>query len=269
MSTEGAHSKLLPPYGRRSGSCCEGFILICTCARAHRLEFNMNYTNKNISIGEVVTAIPAAARIFKDFGIDYCCGGHRFLADVIQDQNINQAEIYEQLKQAAENRQQEYEGFKNRFDEMSPAVLSAYIEDTHHVYLRRALPETADLLDTIVRVHGKNHRELYEIYRLFGRLKTDLEQHLLKEENLLFPILDKALNNREEAAALTEEIITEHEAAGEILRELRKVSQDYRVPEDGCNTYRKAYSLLEELEQDLHQHIHLENNILLKEYSMR
>lgn len=229
----------------------------------------MNYMDKNISIGEVVTSIPNAAEIFKEFGIDYCCGGHRQLADVMQNQGINESAVYERLGQALAKRQEEYSGLNNQFDEMSKAVLSTYIEDTHHDYLRKALPEAADLLNTIVRVHGKNHRELYDISRLFGKLKSDLEQHLLKEETLLFPALDETEENYDEIISITEEIINEHEAAGEILRELRNTSGNYKLPEDACNTFQKAYTLLEELEQDLHQHIHLENNILLKEYSRR
>ena len=224
--------------------------------------------DKNISVGEVVAAIPKASHIFKTFGIDYCCGGHRLLADVIQSQGVNEAEIYEQLKQALKERQQEYKGQEKHFDEMSPAVLSAYIEDTHHSYLRKALPQVAELLNTVVRAHGKNHRELYEMYQLFGRLKMDLEQHLLKEETLLFPILNPREETRDEIIELTGEIIAEHEAVGEILRELRKVSNNYDIPEGVCDTFRRTYAFLEELEQDLHQHIHLENNILLKEYAV-
>ncbi len=96
-----------------------------------------------------------------------------------------------------------------------------------------------------------------------------MEQHLLKEETLLFPVLEQVKENYEEVLSLTDEIISEHEAAGEILRKLREVSGNYKLPEDACATYRKSYSMLEELEQDLHQHIHLENNILLKSYSVR
>lgn len=229
----------------------------------------MDYLDKNISVGDVVAAIPMAAGIFKEYGIDYCCGGHKSLAHVIETQGIDQKELAERLRAAAAERKQQYANREEAFDKMSPPALSAYIEDTHHSYLRKSLPEAAELLNTLLRVHGKNHRELFEMYQLFGRLKTDLEQHLLKEETLLFPILDKASHNRSEVVALTDEIITEHETAGEILRELRKISDNYSLPSDACNTYRKTYALLEELEEDLHQHIHLENNILLKEYSTR
>lgn len=226
-------------------------------------------TNTKATIGEVVVAIPQAAQIFGEFGIDYCCGGHRLLADIIREQGVNEIALYARLDQAQEERKKGYENQEKNFNEMSPTVLSAYIEDTHHSYLRHALPEAAELLSTILRVHGKNHRELFVVYRLFGQLKSDLEQHLLKEETILFPDLDQVDKHLEEIIELTAEIIAEHEGAGEILRELRLVTSDYKVPEGTCNTYLKTYSLLEEIEQDLHQHIHLENNILLQKYAQR
>jgi regulator of cell morphogenesis and NO signaling len=152
---------------------------------------------------------------------------------------------------------------------MSAPILSSYIEDKHHSYLRQVLPAAAELLETILRVHGKNHRELFEVYRLFGSLKTDLEQHLLKEETMLFPALSQEDSTREDIIGLTTEIINEHVAAGDTLSELRTVTKEYAIPEDACRTYQMAYQILEEIEDDLHQHIHLENNILLKEYDIR
>jgi regulator of cell morphogenesis and NO signaling len=152
---------------------------------------------------------------------------------------------------------------------MSPSVLSDYIEDTHHSYLREVMPQISDLLGTVIRVHGKNHPELFEVYRLYGALKTDLEQHLLKEETMLFPAFTASDENRGEVEKLATVIIKEHEAAGAILNELRNVTGNYRLPEDACGTFHRVYDLLQELEKDLHQHIHLENNILLKKYDDR
>lgn len=227
----------------------------------------MNYKEKNQTIGGVVVEIPEAAGIFKEFGIDFCCGGHRLLSEVIKEQGIEENKLYERLTNAFETRQKGYQSLGNDFRKMSPAVLSVYIEDTHHGYLRNVLPEAMDVLTTILRVHGSNHRELYTVYRLFGQLKTDLEQHLLKEETLLFPELNSEKEDITELKLLTNEIIKEHEAAGELLRELRQITGDYKLPADGCETYGKAYAMLEEIEADLHQHIHLENNVLLKEYA--
>lgn len=236
----------------------------------------MNYRDINISIGDVAAALPKASLIFKEYGIDFCCGGHRPLAAVMKEQSLPLEEVYGRLDQLVTEHENNTETTALSFDQMSSPVLSAYIEDTHHSYLRKALPEAAELLNTVLRVHGSKHRELFEMYQLFGRLKTDLEQHLLKEENLLFPLLEnsaaacscsKDTDSTSEARSLTDEIISEHEAAGEILRKLRSISKDYTLPDGACATYQKTYSLLEALEQDLHQHIHLENNILLKDYA--
>lgn len=227
----------------------------------------MRYQDKNATIGEVVVELPKATEIFKNYGIDFCCGGHRNLRSVAEEQGIDQEKLFKDLDIAYEERKESYGSQKDNFESMSPVVLSTYIEDTHHGYLRKALPETAELLATILRVHGKNHPELFEAYKLFGQLKTDLEQHLLKEETMLFPDFEDASANEKAIAELTKTIISEHEAAGDLLVKLREATEDYTLPEDACGTFARTYEMLEEIESDLHQHIHLENNILLKEYA--
>lgn len=227
----------------------------------------MNLKDKNLTIGEVVALLPASAKILSKYGIDFCCGGNRKLSAVIKEQGINWDDIYKELDVADRERSNGYKAVD--FTDMNPLVLADYINDTHHSYLRKALPELTDILATIVRVHGINHPELYEVYKLFGRLRTELEQHLLKEETMLFPAFEAENEKQEDIRKLTAEIISEHEGAGEILISLRSITKDYRLPEDACATFGRAYMLLEELEQDLHQHIHLENNILLKNYDER
>ncbi len=227
----------------------------------------MNYMDEKATIGGVVAAIPAAAKIFSEVGLDFCCGGHRLLLDVLREKGLAPEVIYERLEGVIKERKSGYGKEKNDFLAMSPAVLTAYIEDTHHSYLRRALPEAAALLQTVLKVHGKNHQELFTIYRLFGQLKTDLEQHLVKEETMLFPELGNVGADKAEIIRVTAELVSEHEAAGKILQELRELTNNYTIPEGGCGTYEKAYRLLEEIEADIHQHIHLESNILLVEYT--
>lgn len=227
----------------------------------------MRYQDEAVTIGEVVVELPKATEIFKHYGIDFCCGGHRHLRSVAKEQGIDQEKLFKDLDKAYEERKGSYGDQKDNFESMSPTVLSTYIEDTHHQYLRKALPQTAELLATILRVHGKNHPELFETYKLFGQLKTDLEQHLLKEETMLFPDFEDAHANEKAITELSKTIIGEHEAAGELLVRLRKATNHYTLPEDACRTFAKTYEMLEEIEEDLHQHIHLENNILLKGYA--
>lgn len=229
----------------------------------------MIFTEKNVTVGDIVAELPHAAKVFKKFGIDYCCGGRRLLDDVIKELSIDREELLNSLKQLENERISSYNNSGNNFNEMNPSSLSAYIEDTHHKYLRSALPEINEILATVLRAHGNNHKELFEVYSLFGRLKTELEIHLLKEELNLFPAFSGDSVSAENKKAITElskEIVSEHETAGEILSRLRSITNNYSVPDDACATFSKAYSMLEELENDLHQHIHLENNILLKEY---
>ncbi|MHB1152186.1 MAG: iron-sulfur cluster repair di-iron protein [Eubacteriales bacterium] len=229
----------------------------------------MDLFDKNRTIGSITVDFPQAAKIFKDFDIDFCCGGNRLLSDVIAKQGINESELFNKLSQMQKDRSNTYKDIEKGFNNMSTAALSAYIEDIHHSYLRIALPEISDILNTVLRVHGKNHRELYELYSLFGRLRGELEQHLLKEETLLFPAFLNEDENRNEIASLAAIIIKEHETAGEVLLQMRKITKDYTLPPDACGSYHKVFDMLMHMESDLHQHIHLENNILLRQYDER
>jgi len=129
--------------------------------------------------------------------------------------------------------------------------------------LRKTLPRLSELTTKILRVHGSNHESLFRVHKLFHSLKAELEQHLIKEEEILFPVIREYDANPSsellnKISAVMKETEDEHDAAGGILKELRKVTNDYSVPEDGCNTYRRAFDKLEELEADLFRHIHLE-----------
>ncbi len=218
--------------------------------------------HENMTVGEAAASAPEALTVFQELGIDYCCGGKRPLKEAL-DEKRTTPDQFAALVGSREAGRKANAG-RTDFTAMSPAVLSAYIEDTHHEYLRRALPEIGELLLRVLRAHGANHGELYDVYTLYGRLRSDLEGHLVKEETQLFPALAQGGAQAGEVAHLAVEIVNEHEAAGELLRALRDAANDYTVPDDACPTYIKAYRLLPELERDLHQHIHLENNILLK-----
>lgn len=221
--------------------------------------------NERTTVGDLAATTPAAIVVYKQLGIDFCCGGNRSLSVALAEVNMT-IEQFDALLRDAQAQRGDSE--KTEFRDMSANDLSSYIEDTHHTYLRRALPETAEYLAAALKAHGRNHRELFEVYRLFGQLKTDLEQHLVKEENMLFPAVNEN-DTSEETKNLAQEIIREHEAAGELLANLHKVTNDFAIPDDACATYVRAYEMIHELEDDLHQHIHLENNILLKDYDIR
>jgi regulator of cell morphogenesis and NO signaling len=220
------------------------------------------------SVGEIVALMPKAAEVFKHHRIDFCCGGNRPLKDVLAEKHLDEDEILEKLDEAYAKSKRE-KGQARDFADMSPVQLSEYVTDIHHTYLKRVLPELDELLTTILRVHGMKHRVLFRVHKLFAALKADLEQHLLKEEEILFPLIGKyqtepSADIHAEIRDVAGETEEEHVAAGNILKELREITEDYEVPTDGCNTYKVTFEMLEELEADLFQHIHLENNILFK-----
>lgn len=213
------------------------------------------------TVGEVVAHLPQAAELFQARRIDFCCGGHRRLGDVLREQGIDAGEIEAALDQLFALQQQLITS--TDFLHMTTDDLTNYIEERHHAYLREALPHIGEVFTTVLKAHGARHPVLFELHGLFGKLRTDLEQHLIKEEVSLFP----ELGQRHEAgvADLAAVIVAEHEAAGVVLKRMRALSDDYRAPQDVCGTYRYLYEKLAELEGDLFQHIHLENNILLKD----
>ncbi len=217
------------------------------------------------SIGEIVSIVPKASDIFKKYGIDFCCGGHRPLAEAIKEQNLDEGKILDELDAAYEQTMELSE--RSDYRTMPLADLIDHIVAAHHSYLKRTLPELSDLTTTILKVHGKNHPDLFRVHKLFHNLKMELDQHLIKEEEILFPMIKEYEASPSETllkniSYVVRETEDEHEGAGDILKELRSVTDDYILPEDGCATYGKTLKGLQELEGDLFQHIHLENNIL-------
>ncbi|MFZ5969632.1 MAG: DUF542 domain-containing protein, partial [Bacillota bacterium] len=146
----------------------------------------MNTFNTSQSIGEIVSMMPKASEVFKEYNIDFCCGGHRPLSQAISEQKLNSREVLHKLDEAYE----ETRKFANQVDfrKMSPGELIDYIVNTHHAFVKRILPELSELTTKILRVHGPNHSDLFKVHKLFHNLKTELEQHLIKEEEILFPM---------------------------------------------------------------------------------
>ncbi|PUU94916.1 MULTISPECIES: iron-sulfur cluster repair di-iron protein [Halanaerobium] len=224
----------------------------------------------NDTVGNIVTEFPGAAEILKKHKIDFCCGGDRELKLAVKEDLNDDSRAAEILKKINENYSnkndyyQEIEDPKN----LSQSQLIEYIIDKHHGFLQQTLPQLSELTKKILRAHRENHGQvLKKVHRLFNTLRMELEEHLIKEEEEIFPLIIKysqAENGGENEETLNGilELETEHDTAGEIVKELREVTADYQLPEDACNSFKLCYSLLEELESDLFQHIHLENNIL-------
>lgn len=215
------------------------------------------------SVGEIVVQLPKAAEVFQTLQIDFCCGGDKALSEAVAELSLAGEDVLAELDKAfaaaAELTNQ------INYSEMETADLVDYIINKHHAFLQLNLPQLSDLTTTILRVHGQHHPELFKVYQLFHELKLELDQHLIKEEVMLFPLMKEGAP-KEKVAQVLAETEAEHDAAGEIIHELRKITNQYQAPADGCGTYHVTYAKLAELETDLFQHIHLENNLLFKRF---
>lgn len=226
----------------------------------------MSTFHSSQKIGEIVTKFPKSADVLKEYKIDFCCGGDRTLLTAIKEQNINEAEILDKINNLyVEFKKIETED-KN-WEEAPFSELIDHIVNIHHAYLQVELPRISELTAKILRVHGEHHPELSKVYKLFHNLKMEFEEHMIKEETIQYPAIKEYEINKTKAALdkavnITKELEDEHAGVGDILKELRKVTHEYAVPVDGCNSYRLTYAKLMELESDTFQHIHLENNIL-------
>lgn len=225
----------------------------------------------NDKIGDIVVKLPKAGDVFKEFQIDFCCGGGRTLSEAIDEKRLNEEDVLRKLQKAYEKTQELKDG-NNDWIKASFSDLIDYVINTHHAYLNEELPKLSQLTKTIYRVHGSNHSELSKVYKLFHTLKMELEEHLIKEEEIVFPLIKEYESNQshetlEKALKTIEELENEHDAAGDILKELRKVTENYTMPSDGCESYGLTYRGLELLESDIFQHIHLENNIMFPRFS--
>ena len=218
---------------------------------------------REVQIGQIVTQDFRAAEIFKHAGIDFCCGGNQSLEQACKEKSI----AIEQLEIELGKLENTTVNAMHNFNEWSLDFLCDYIVNTHHKTVLRLLPQLTSYTEKIAQVHGEHHAELIEIGTLFAQINTELLQHLKNEEELLFPAIKELLKtNSSEAKKMIVSEITrmkgEHEFAGGAMDKINVLSDKYGVPADGCNTYRVTYKLLEEFEDDLHIHVHLENNIL-------
>ena len=226
---------------------------------------------KDYSLGEVVTVYPAVVKKFNDMELDYCCGGNKSLELALKEKGVDVDKFVEDLNKEFKEFKFENSQYVD-WREKSSEELISHIVETHHGETFRLLKEIDPLMVKVFRVHFSHDPELLmKVHSLFGKLKCELEEHLLKEENILFPLMikyDKEKNEKEKKE-IEEDIriiVNEHEAAGDILKELAEVTDDYKVPEWGCISFKLLYDYLHDLEKDLFIHIHKENNILFARY---
>lgn len=223
-------------------------------------------TLQNQTVGQIVAEDYRTAQIFRDFKLDFCCGGSKTIDEACAEKGINPQEVLQALKSLG-NEGERQENFNN----WSPDFLVDYITNNHHQFTRNKLPEISFYTQKVAKVHGRTHSELVEINREFEKLSAEMINHMDKEEELLFPFIKKltAGNIREpdkfkvgSASNPIAMMKEEHDEAGASMAKIRELSNDFTPPEDACATYRVLFESLEGFEKDLHKHVHLENNIL-------
>ncbi|MEO8377055.1 MAG: iron-sulfur cluster repair di-iron protein [Candidatus Sumerlaeota bacterium] len=215
------------------------------------------------TVGELVLENPARAAVFEAHKIDYCCGGKKSLADACARRKVGVETVSEALNRCDASREK---GEDLQWTNRRCADLIDHIVTAHHGYLRRELPRLSVLADKVARVHGEHAPDMITLATVVQSLRSELESHIDKEEQILFPFI-KGLENGQASPFPTIGIPIscmehEHDDAGEALEKMSVLTNNYEPPTDACNSWRVLYHGLNELEADLHQHIHKENNIL-------
>ncbi len=224
--------------------------------------------SRESTVGELVAEGIHRARIFENYRIDYCCGGKADLATACQKAGCSSEDVIAALitsdREAAESGSD-----LTDWREASLTKLTRHLVDTHHEFLRNELPRVAALMAKVLGAHGERHSDLAEIDRVFRALRAEIELHLEKEEQVLFPLIQEMEASRHVGSAhcgLINNPIRvmehEHDNAGLALARIRDLTGDYTVPPDGCATFAALFDGLAAIERDLHEHIHKENNIL-------
>lgn len=221
---------------------------------------------KNQNIGELVATDYRTAQVFKNHNIDFCCHGNRSIEEASSEKNLDPETLLKEIREIRETNDNGTD-----FRSWPLDLLADYVEKKHHRYVEKQIPVLKEYLAKINQVHGQKHPELEDIQTLFNETSGELSAHMKKEELILFPLIRKLAVNTSEnkniekkpsVSAPIQKMMEEHDSEGVRFQKIHELSGNYAPPADACNTYRTTFSLLKEFENDLHEHIHLENNIL-------
>lgn len=224
-----------------------------------------------LTLGELVTRYPRLRERLEQKGIDYCCGGKRTLAEAVTAAGLDLEATVADLEMSLA---QDPSTAAADWSAVPLSVLADHILDTHHVFTKAQLTRIDTLMAKVQNAHRARHGEMLDaLRRVFDPLKAELETHLMKEEQVLFPAIkgiDGFMADRNGRPAVhcgsvthpVRQMEREHDAAGTALVRMREITVNYRTPADACQTFKALYEALAALEADLHEHIHLENNIL-------
>lgn len=219
------------------------------------------------TVGQLVAEKPSRSRLFQKLGIDFCCGGKRPLADACAAKGIDVNTVLAFLEADADAPAGSREVDAAA---MGLTELADHIQHTHHAYLRQELPRLQAMIARVADVHGAHDPRLTQIPAIFDEFRQELVGHMLKEEQILFPMIrqmdrDRGARPNFHCGSIANPIRVmemEHDSAGNALEQMRRLTDDYAPPPDACNTYRATLGGLAELEADMHQHVHKENNVL-------
>ncbi len=223
----------------------------------------------SVTVADIALAFPQALEILNRYNLDYCCNGRKRFIDACEKAGLPVDKIWQEILMVKSNYGSDH---RVRFDTWSVPLLIDYIVQHHHNYVRESIPQIQELLDKVCNVHGDDSPQLYLIRADFSELATELLQHLPKEELILFPAIARIFDpsspardlspipaNLQAPVAVMEH---EHDRAGDLIKSIRKNSDNYTPPSYACPTFQLTYKMLKEFDADLLQHIHLENNIL-------
>ncbi len=223
---------------------------------------------ENKTVAEIVAENIKTAHIFKKHGIDFCCGGGITIEKACEKNNADYSVLKKELEGIDTVVSKAYD-----YNSWDLSFLVDHIQNVHHTYVEENIPLLVQYANKVAKVHGHHYAEVVEINKLFAEVANELTMHMMKEERILFPYI-KQMVKAEKEGTFSEKphfgtvknpiqmMENEHENAGDVFKEIARLSNNYTPPENACNTFRALYAKLEEFEQDLHQHIHLENNIL-------
>lgn len=224
--------------------------------------------NGQETIGEIAVKDLRKVEVFKKYGIDFCCGGKKTIVEVCAEKNIDATKVQTALRLI----ETENKVSKISYNDWNIDFLADYIVNTHHSYVRKYLPELMSYATKVAQVHGAQHPELLPIQQLVEEINNELTEHLEQEENVLFPYVKKIVEARKsnmplvkqgkDLTVLINELEKDHDLAGRALDKIRDLSKNYEISSDACASYKLLYKMIQEFEDDLHLHIHLENNIL-------
>lgn len=219
------------------------------------------------TLGAIAAKDMRKAQVFKKYGLDFCCGGKKTVKEACAEKGLDVTRVEKELQQTDEN----YVSRPLPFQDWSLDFLADYIVNTHHTFVRKTVPQLLELSAKVARVHGAHHPELPVIAALVEDISNELQSHLVKEEQVVFPYIKKLAQTKAAPAEAAELggilapinlMEMEHEAVGEKLAEIRTLSNNFALPVDACASYSLVYRMLEDFEDDMFNHIHLENNIL-------